>query len=267
MSRDQEILVVDDEQVIIDAVVKICSIDNYSVDSALNITTALDKISKNFYPIIVCDIMMPDGNGFQVLDELRNRNIESAVIMMTGYSTVENAVNSLYKGAVDFIPKPFTVDELLNSIFRAKKYLNIIKKVKESFAQKRPTELVYVNCPTRYLRLGYSSWLLKESEGSVLVGVCDLFLKTIESLKEIEFLNPEEELMQGIACATLVSVDERSHKILSPISGRIVEINQELKQNASLIEKDPFFEGWLYRVIPEDLEYESKSLIPCSSDR
>ena len=267
MNRDQEILVIDDEQVIIDAVVKICSIDNYTADSALNITTAIEKISKNFYPIIVCDIMMPDGNGFQVLDELRNKNIESAVIMMTGYSTVENAVNSLYKGAVDFIPKPFTVDELLNSIFRANKYLTIIKKVKESFSQKQPTELVFVNCPTRYLRLGYSSWLVKESEGSVLVGVCDLFLKTIESLKEIEFLNPEEELMQGIACATLISVDERSHKILSPVSGRIVEINQELKQNASLVEKDPFFKGWLYRVIPEDLEYESKSLIPCSSDR
>ena len=80
-------------------------------------------------------------------------------------------------------------------------------------------------------------------------------------------MKPEEELMQGIACATLVSVDDRSHKILSPVSGSIVEINQELKQKASLIEKDPFFQGWLYRVIPEDIEYESKNLIPCSSDR
>ena len=267
MSKDHEILVVDDEQVIIDAVIKICSIDNYNVDSALNVTTAIEKISKNFYPIIVCDIMMPDGNGFQILDELRSKHLESAVIMMTGYSTVENAVNSLYKGAVDFIPKPFTVDELLNSIFRANKYLNILKRVRESFNRKQSTELIYVNCPSRYSRLGYSSWLCKESEGSVLVGVCDLFLKTIESLKEIEFMKPEEELMQGIACATLVSVDDRSHKILSPVSGSIVEINQELKQNASLIEKDPFFQGWLYRVIPEDLEYESKNLIPCSSDR
>jgi FixJ family two-component response regulator/glycine cleavage system H lipoate-binding protein len=267
MSKEHEILVIDDEQVIIDAVIKIGSIDNYSVDSAINVTTAIEKISKHFYPIIVCDIMMPDGNGFQILDELHNRNIGSAVIMMTGYSTVENAVNSLYKGAVDFIPKPFTVDELLNSIFRAKKYLDIIHRVKESYKQKQPSELVYVNCPSRYSRLGYSGWLFKESEGSVLIGVCDLFLKTIESLKEIEFMNPEDEVMQGIACATLVSVDERSHKILAPVSGRIVEVNEELKGNVSLIEKDPFFKGWLYRLIPEDLEYESKSLIPCSSDR
>ena len=130
MSKTANILVIDDEQVIIDAVIKICSLDDYTVDSALNIKTAIEKIAKNYYPIIISDIMMPDGNGFQVLDELRNRNSKSVVIMMTGYSTVENAVNSLYKGAIDFIPKPFTVDELLSSVYRANKYQVIKEKQK-----------------------------------------------------------------------------------------------------------------------------------------
>ena len=49
---------------------------------------------------------------FKYLNKLNNEKIDSTVIMTTGFSTVENAVNSLYKGAVDFIPKPFTVDEL-----------------------------------------------------------------------------------------------------------------------------------------------------------
>jgi len=121
MSKDFDILVIDDEQVIIDAVIKICSLESYTVDVALNVKTAMEKISKNYYPIIICDIMMPDGDGFQIIDELNSKKINSAIIMMTGYSTVENAVNSLYKGALDFIPKPFTVDELLNSIYRTKK--------------------------------------------------------------------------------------------------------------------------------------------------
>jgi FixJ family two-component response regulator/glycine cleavage system H lipoate-binding protein len=267
MSTIPKILVIDDEKVIIDAVMKICSLDEYSVETATNVTTAIEKISGNYYSIIVCDIMMPDGNGFQVLDELHDKNIDSAVIMMTGYSTVENAVNSLYKGAVDFIPKPFTVDELLNSIFRANKYLEITNKVKELSLKNRYTELIYVNCPAKYLRLGYSTWLFKEREGSVLVGICDIFLKTIDSVQEIEFMIPEDEIMQGISCATIKSNDERTHKILSPVSGRIVEINEELKMNVSLIEKDPFFKGWLYRVIPIDFDYESKQLVPCSSDR
>lgn len=267
MSEDPKLLVIDDEQVIIDAVLKICSFENYTVDSASSITTAIEKISRNYYSIIVCDIMMPDGNGFQILDELRTRNIDSAVIMMTGYSTVENAVNSLYKGAIDFIPKPFTVDELLNSVFRARRYLQITKRVKELSLQNQYSELVYVNCPAKYMRLGYSSWLFSEREGSVLIGVCDLFLKTIDSVKEIELMGSEDELMQGISCTTIKSIDDRMHKILSPVSGRIVEANEALKMNVSLIEKDPFFDGWLYRIIPADFDYECKNLVPCSSDR
>jgi CheY-like chemotaxis protein len=67
MNKTSDILVIDDEQVIIDAVVKICALDNYTVDTALNYKEAVEKISKNYYPIILCDIMMPDGDGFQIL--------------------------------------------------------------------------------------------------------------------------------------------------------------------------------------------------------
>ena len=154
MIKVSEILVIDDEQVIIDAVIKICELDNYSVDAALNVKSAIEKISRQYYNIILCDIMMPDGDGFQILEELQNRNIESSLIMTTGYSTVENAVNSLYKGAVDFIPKPFTVDELLSSIYRANKYQKIKEKQKLLSLQKNTDELLYVNCPAKYFRLG-----------------------------------------------------------------------------------------------------------------
>jgi FixJ family two-component response regulator/glycine cleavage system H lipoate-binding protein len=267
MNKTSDILVIDDEQVIIDAVLKICSLDNYSVDTALGVRTATDKISKNYYPIIVCDIMMPDGNGFQILNELRKKNHKSTVIMTTGYSTVENAVNSLYKGAVDFIPKPFTVDELLSSIFRANNYQKITEKQRLLSQQKQNDEVLYVTCPAKYLRLGYSTWMFRESEGSVLIGVCDLFMKTIDSIEDIELQSTEDEIAQGITCVSLKCFNDRNHKILSPISGRIVEVNESVKNNPSLVEKDPYFEGWIYRVIPANLDYEIKYLIPCSSDR
>jgi len=267
MNKGIDILIIDDEQVIVDAIVKICSLDNYSVDTAINVRTAKEKILKNYYPIIICDIMMPDGDGFQVLDELQKKNIESSIIMTTGYSTVENAVNSLYKGAIDFIPKPFTVDELLSSIYRANKYHKIKEKQKLLSLQKNNDELLYVSGPGKYLRLGYSSWMYQEREGSVLIGVCDLFIKTFESIQEIELQNVEDEIAQGICCASFKSVKDRIHKMLSPISGRIVEVNENLKTNPNLIEKDPYFEGWIYRVIPTNIDYEIKFLIPCSSDR
>jgi CheY-like chemotaxis protein len=267
MNKQTDILIIDDEQVILDAVTKICSLENYNVDTALNVQTALEKISKKYYSIIVCDIMMPDGDGFQVLNELRNQNIDSALIIMTGYSTVENAVNSLYQGAVDFIPKPFTLDELLSSVYRANKYQEIKKKQADMLRHNTGQGLLYVSCPAKYLRLGYSSWMVQDNDGSVLIGVCDLFLKTIESVKEIEFFAAEEEIAQGVCCLTIRSGDERIHKILSPVSGRILEVNQSLKENTNMIEKDPYFEGWIYRVIPADIAYEIKNLVPYSSDR
>jgi CheY-like chemotaxis protein/glycine cleavage system H lipoate-binding protein len=267
MSKTSDILVIDDEQVISDAVKKIAALENYSVDAASNVTEAKEKLSKNYYDIIICDIMMPDGDGFMILDELENKKIDSTVIMTTGYSTVENAVNSLYKGAVDFIPKPFTVDELLNSIFRANKCQKIKEKQKQLSLQNQNDEILYVTCPAKYYRLGYSTWMFQEREGSVLIGVCDLFVKTIDTIAEIEFQNVDDEITQGNCCATFKSGDERIHKALSPLSGRIVEVNQNLKMNLNLLEKDPYFEGWFYRIIPANIDYEIKYLIPCSSDR
>lgn len=265
--KSADILVVDDEQVVRDAVIKICSLDNYKVDSASTVAQALEKLKSNYYEIIVCDIMMPDGDGFTILDLVHDKNINSTIIMMTGYSTVENAVKSLYKGAVDFIPKPFTVDELLNSIFRANKYQQIKIKLNELSLQKKNGELLYVNCPAKYFRLGYSSWMFQERDGSVLTGVCDLFLKTIDTVKKIEFMENESEIIQGISCAEIISSDGRVHKLLSPVSGRIIEVNENLNSNFSLVEKDPYFDGWIYKVIPEDIGYEQKLLTPCSSDR
>jgi YesN/AraC family two-component response regulator len=267
MSKLSNILVIDDEKVITDGVIKACSLENYSIDVALNVTAAIEKISKKYYSIIICDIMMPDGDGFQVLSELQARHIDSAFIMMTGYSTVENAVNSLYRGAIDFIPKPFTVDELLSSIYRANKYQQIKEKQEQSSRDNQKVELFYVECPTKYYRLGNSSWLFEEKDGSVLIGVCDFFLATIDSVTEIEFLQPEDEIAQGISCLTIKSSDEKIHKIHSPVSGRIIDVNKNLKLISNLIEKDPYFEGWVYRVIPHDLGYEIKNLVPCSSDR
>ena len=73
MNRAADILVIDDEPVIVDAVVKICSLDNYSVDVALSTKRGLEKISKNYYPVIISDIMLPDGDGFEILEAVKKQ--------------------------------------------------------------------------------------------------------------------------------------------------------------------------------------------------
>ncbi|MFZ0452589.1 MAG: response regulator [Ignavibacteriaceae bacterium] len=265
MKKQWDILIVDDEQVVIDAVVKICSSEGYSVDWSIDAKDALGKFEKNSYRLIVCDIMMPDVDGFKFLDELRKIEISSPVVMTTGYSTVENAVKSLYNGAIDFIPKPFTADELINSVTRGMKYLEIQNSLKK--LSNDDTSILYVPCPAKYYRLGYSSWAAQEDSGTILIGVTDLFLKTIDNLSEIDFFDTDDEIVQGNPCATLKDIKGKIHPLLSPVSGRLIEVNEELKNNNNLIEKDPYFKGWFYRLIPSDSEYELKNLTNCSSDR
>ena len=209
--------------------------------------------------------MMPGIDGFGFLNELSERKISSPVIMTTGYSTVENAVKSLYTGAIDFIPKPFTADELFNSILRGMKYIRIQNSLKSY--KRDDSEIIYVPCPAKYYRLGYSSWAAEENTGSILIGSTDLFIKTIENISDLELFQNDEEVVQGNACAYIKDKEERVHPLLSPVSGRIIEVNEDIIKNKSLIEKDPYFEGWFYRLIPSDSEYELKNLINCSSDR
>jgi CheY-like chemotaxis protein len=262
--KQWDILVIDDEQVIIDAVVKICSSENFTVDSAVDAQIALTKLVKNIYRLIICDIMMPGMDGFEFLDELNIRKINSALIMTTGFSTVDNAVRSLYSGAIDFIPKPFTTDELLSSVIRGMKYIEIQSLLK---TQKDDSAVVYVPCPAKYYRLGYSSWASEESTGSILIGATDLFIKTIDNFTGIDLLSADEELIQGNSCAYFKDQSDRVYTLLSPVTGRILETNTEIVKDKTLLEKDPYFEGWLYRVLPSDSEYELEKLINCSSDR
>ena len=92
-------------------------------------------------------------------------------------------------------------------------------------------------------------------------------VKLLLSIKTIELLNLDEVIVQGNSCAQFESGDGLVHKFLAPIGGKILKRNSELLENPALIEKDPYFEGWLYKVIPSDIGYETKSLIPCSSER
>ncbi len=267
MNAKADILIIDDEQVILDAVTKIASTEGLKIDAALNANDALKMISANKYSLILCDIMMPEMDGFQLLDELLNRGIDIPVIMITGYSTVENAVKSLYKGAIDYIPKPFTFDELMSSIRRGLNFGRIQKKLKQVNQKKGDDSIVYVPCPAQYKRLGYISWVNFEYEGIAIVGATDLFLRTIQSIKKIELMEIDDLIIQGSGCAKFETTDALVHNFLAPVSGRIVEKNEKPLLDKTLLEKDPYFEGWLYKVIPSDIEYDSKYLIPCSSDR
>ena len=261
MKLNANILLIDDEQVVIDSLKKICSFKGHSAKPALTAESGLSLIDKENFDLIICDIMLPEMDGFQFLEELKNRNIKTPVIITTGYSTVENAVNSLHEGAIDYIPKPFTVDEVLSSLQRA---LNLIE-LKDKVTESESGTITYVECPAKYYRLGFGSWMFIENKGSALIGVTDLYLKIIGEFDSMDLKEEQDELIQGTGCAKFYSTGNLYHDLLSPLSGKVIEVNKNLIENRNIIEKDPFFKGWLYRIIPSDIEYEMKNLTSCGS--
>ena len=266
MKETIHILAIDDEQVILDSIVKLCSLEDWQVDTAIDAESGLEKLSNKKYQLIISDIMMPGMDGFELLEHLQEKEIFVPLIITTGFSTVENAVRALYTGAVDFLPKPFTVEELLSSVARALQY-SIIRSQQETAILKNDTEtLLYIPCPAKYRRLGYGGWAFLEDDGSVKIGLTDLFLRTIHSIKNIELLTADNEIIQGNSCLQIETNDELTHSLLSPLSGRILKVNEKIVTDITLVEKDPYFNGWVYTIVPANLEFELKYLIPCSSE-
>lgn len=262
MEKEKNILIIDDEEVVISSISKIAIMNGYSVDSVLDARLALEKISSASFDLIICDIMLPEMDGFQFLSALEARHTDTPVIMTTGYSTIENAVKSLYTGAIEFIPKPFTVDEMTSVISRGLKYSSIMK-----LKRSHDDSIILVPGPAKYFRLGYSSWMNKDHDGSVLVGATDFFIKTMEQIKKIEMLAINEALTQASPAIKFETEDGLVHQLYTAISGIIISRNERLLEKPDLLEKDPYFDGWIYRLIPTELDYEMKLLIPCSSDR
>ncbi|MEW6702440.1 MAG: response regulator [Bacteroidota bacterium] len=262
MKDSKNILIIDDEQVVINSISKIAEEEGFSFDSVNDASLALKKISTTDFDLIICDIMLPEMDGFQFLSKLNSKRIDTPVMMTTGYSTIENAVKSLYSGAIEFIPKPFTVDEMTSVISRGMKY-SILMKSKKA----HDDSIILVPCPSKYFRLGYSGWMNQEPDGSVSIGATDFFIKTLEQIRKIELFDINEVLTQAAPSAKFETEDDLTHQLYAVISGIIIAKNNRLLEEPELLEKDPYFDGWIYRLIPTALDYEMKLLIPCSSDR
>lgn len=253
MSALRDILVVEDEPTVTQAVVMVCGEEGMTVTAVESASEALHSLQQHRFRLVLCDIMMHGLDGFQFLEQLAQNGIQVPVVMMTGYSTVENAVRSLSAGAVDYIPKPFTADELLTVVHRALRS-SALQEAAESAGLEREGSLPFVPCPDQYLKLGCVSWALMEGEGTARIGVSDLFLKAAEGIEELELAEPGEDLLQGIPCAVATSPDGSRHGIMCPMGGKVLEVNREAQARPSLVEKDPYFKGWLYRILPSDPE-------------
>ena len=118
IAQKGRILVVDDEADIRESLDTLLSLEGYAVELAQSATEGLRKLESGTYDLILLDLMMPDRSGMEVLHEIRERDSEVPVFMITAYGSVEVAVNALKSGATDYFSKPWDNEKLLIEIER-----------------------------------------------------------------------------------------------------------------------------------------------------
>ncbi len=109
-------LIVDDEAVIRESLQTLLEFEGYSVEVANDGEEGLTRIAERPFDLVLLDFALPERNGIEILRDLRERDAELPVIMITAYGTVENAVNAMQAGATNFIQKPWDNEKLLADV-------------------------------------------------------------------------------------------------------------------------------------------------------
>jgi len=118
-SVTKNILVIDDEVAVNNNIRKILLKKGYQVDQAVTKDEALESIASHPYKLILLDLKIPGVKGLELLQTIRDKNPEAKVIMITGYASIETAVEATRMGAVDYLPKPFTPNEIREATDKA----------------------------------------------------------------------------------------------------------------------------------------------------
>jgi len=249
----RRILVVDDEITVCKSIRQAILSDEYEVDMALSGEEALKKDRNNPYELIITDLMMPGISGLDLLKSLRETRPDVNVIMVTGYPTIKTAVESVKMGAFDYLPKPFTPAELRGLVARAFKKAEGEDRGKGAVAGSR--------IPAGYYYMLGHTWLKVQENDQATVGVVPDFLKTVGIITQLELPKVNEAITQGNVCGKISDADHFVHRIWSPASGRVIEVNARLVADSSVLRRDPFQNGFLFRIETGNLEEDLKGLL------
>jgi len=146
------ILVVDDEESMRDSCSKILKKDGFLADTAKDGYTGLEKIEKNKPDLVLIDLKMPGISGMEVLEKIKEIDPNIIPVVITGYSTVESAVEAMKRGAYDFLPKPFSPEELRIIIRRGLERRKLILETESLQKEKKLIEENFITMVSHQLR-------------------------------------------------------------------------------------------------------------------
>lgn len=260
------ILAVDDETIILDSFRKILAVAGYSIDTVEKGREALGLILKRDYDFVFTDLKMPEMDGLEVTKAVKHLRPDIDVIVITGYASIDTAVETMKYGAMDYVQKPFTEDELIaffnKSLIRRKDRIErqmkptvrlITPSTKESGSQHE------FNVPAGIFVSRNHTWVNVEMNGTARVGIDDFARKIIGTIDQVELPKLNKEIKKG---ERLLTIKHHAQMIdmSSPISGKITLVNTEHIEHPELIGPSPFELSWMCCIEPSNLSEELRSL-------
>ena len=257
------ILAVDDEPVILDSFRKILVVAGYAIDTVESGREALGLVQKHKYDFVFTDLKMPEMDGLDVIKGVKHFSPESDIIVITGFATVETAVDAMKYGAMDYVQKPFTEDELVDFtkkclIRRQNRLGKLIAPTVRVATGEQPIEHEIVVPGGAFVSEGHV-WVSVTVPGLVRIGVDDFVRKMIGRIDGVEFPAEGAAARKGEKLFAIRQAG-RTAEFYAPVSGTVQSVNGELAHNLGWLESNLYEEGWICTIKPDHLSAELENL-------
>ena len=240
MAENAKLLVVDDEEVVCQACRRIFSRQGFQVEASVDAREGLSWATQKDYKIILLDIKMPNMDGIQFLERLREKNPNVPVLIITGYPSIPNAAAAMRLGACDYVTKPFTSEEITRAVQRVLSMQPESPAAGAAATEQAPSAV----SATGDVLFWHESWFRLEADGSACMGAV---LPGLHRATGIGVRLPRigEVVYQGLPMASVTIADAPPVLVPSPVSGVVVAVNEALAQHAACLSSDPCGDGWL----------------------
>lgn len=256
------ILAVDDESIILDSFRKILVVAGYSIDTVEKGQEALGLILKRDYDFVFTDLKMPEMDGLEVTKAVKHLRPDIDVIVITGYASIETAVETMKYGAMDYVQKPFTEDELIGFFNKC-----LIKRKDRLEREMKPTVRLVtpstaasdsrheLNVPAGIFVSPNHTWVNIEMNGTARVGLDDFARKIIRNIDAVVLPQVNKTVKKGDVLFS-IRQNSRTISIASPISGRVSTLNAEHAEHPEWLASKPFELSWMCCIEPSNLAEE-----------
>jgi CheY-like chemotaxis protein len=241
-------------------------LDGFNVDTVESGPEALGLVQRRDYDFLFTDLKMPVMDGVEVVKGVKHLRPDVDVAVITGYATVESAVETMQHGAMDYVQKPFTADELVAFARRL-----LVKRQARLEAQRLPRVRVVAPAFAEAVRPGEfcvpggaflsdgHAWARIEPDGQVRVGLDDFARQALGEIERVEL--PEEAAMvrRGEPIFT-VHRGGSGVRFIAPVTGKVALVNRDLLAHPDWLAQSPYDGAWVCLLEPLDLAGELGAL-------